>query len=133
MLLSSLPQNSPLDYFFAFSEHATFGCSLLIQIPFLFSQQKRPSKNGLILLAEKMGDSPVRGNVALRQKGCRPTLVDCACAYFLPILLRFTTKDFVQTPFSFSNHEKRTLKCVLFSWRRKWDLNPKKQEETNLK
>ena len=28
------------------------------------------------LLAEKMGDSPVRGNVAKRQKGCRPTLVD---------------------------------------------------------
>ncbi len=41
LLLSSLPQNSPLDYFFANGEHATFGCSLLIQTP-LNLQTKNP-------------------------------------------------------------------------------------------
>ena len=28
----------------------------------------------LIIVIEKAGDSPVRGNVAVRQKGCRPRL-----------------------------------------------------------
>ena len=61
------------------------------------------------LLAEKDGTSPTRGNVAKRQKDCRPTLVDCACINFLLMLLRFTTKDYVQIPLSFFA-TKKTIK-----------------------
>ena len=34
------------------------------------------------LWRKKRGDSPFRGNVALRQKGCRLTLVDCVLQIF---------------------------------------------------
>ena len=74
----------------------------------IFYNKKQPNPWVQIRLqmAKKEGNSPIRGNVALRQKGCRPTLVDCASANFLLILLRFTTKDFVQIPLIFSQNKK---------------------------
>ncbi len=100
LLLSSLPQNSPLDYFFAFWRTRKQVCWLLIQVPpmSLYNKKSVLTKlNGSARtdLVRRMGLSPVR-----------PSPINSGCPLFSP-------SDKLQAIFSpFKSHQFLNIKKV---------------------
>ena len=85
-LLSSLPQNSPLDYFLPNGNTQSKDCSLLIRIPLSFFAKKREMQNCISFFWRRKRDSNPRYvyHILLPQQGSPLSLLGIS-----PLLLKF--------------------------------------------